>query len=257
MLAAPASPPPPPLLRSSTDFVAADPTPPGIPPQIGVILTGSRPARGFAAAAADQLEPIPLADFTLARVRHLRALVIPFGTNHSRLWDHRSHLFEFLRHGGRVFLQADAPVPWLSDAVWEDRPGRNYWWVAQPELVTSPHVDSSHAAFLGMRSPHECWHAHGAYTKLPGGAHLVQQNPHGETLTWQTAQYGGLLLVTTLDPLPDMEPGIQRLSPFDRYRDQLTNWLLDRQPQAKPRHIGSAVNLFAFATVDEALSKGV
>ncbi len=227
-------------------------------PVMSVVLTGSTPVAGFAAAARQGLlEPVALADFTLARVSRHKALVVPFRSHHSRLWDHRAVLFEFLRMGGRVFLQADAPIPWLSGAVWEDRPGRNYWWVTQPESAASTQADSGHPAFMGMRSPHECWHARGAYTQLPPGAHIIQKNPSGETLTWQTAQFGGLLLVTTLDPLPDAEPGIQRLSPFDRYCDQLTGWLLDRRTQPRPAPIGKAVNLFSFATVGEALSKGV
>ena len=228
-------------------------------PQMGVVLTGLTPVAGFAAAAVRQglADPIALVDFTLERVRQYRALVVPFRSHHSRLWDHRAVLFEFLRMGGRVFLQADAPIPWLSDAVWEDRPGRNYWWVTKPEMASGTPMDPSHAAYMGMRSPHECWHARGAYTKLPRGAHIIQQNPSGETLTWQTAQYGGLLLVTTLNPLPDAEPGIQRVTAFDHYCDQLAGWLLDRRPAPRPKPIGSAVNLFSFATVDEALSKGV
>ncbi len=226
---------------------------------MGVVLTGLTPVAGFAAAAVRQglADPIALVDFTLERVRQYRALVVPFRSHHSRLWDHRAVLFEFLRMGGRVFLQADAPIPWLSDAVWEDRPGRNYWWVTKPEMASGTPMDPSHAAYMGMRSPHECWHARGAYTKLPRGAHIIQQNPSGETLTWQTAQYGGLLLVTTLNPLPDAEPGIQRVTAFDHYCDQLAGWLLDRRPAPRPKPIGSAVNLFSFATVDEALSKGV
>ena len=226
---------------------------------MAVIVTGLAPVGGFAAAAARQglLEPVALADLTLDRVRRYRALIVPFGAHHSRLSDRRAVLFEFLRMGGRVLLQADAPVPWLSDAVWEDRPGRNYWWMTHEQRAAAPRVDSSHPAYLGMRAPHECWHSRGAYTHLPVGAHIIQRHPHGDVLTWQTAQFGGLLLVTTLDPLPDAEPGIQRLSPFDHYCDQLAGWLLNRRPTARPKPIGSAVNLFSFATVDEALSKGV
>jgi hypothetical protein len=226
---------------------------------MGVLLTSLAAPSGFAAAAASQglIEIVRLADFSIQRLLHLRALVVPFRTHHSRLWDHRATLFEFMRLGGRVFLQADAPVPWLSGAIWEDRPGRNYWWVTQPERTPSKYIDSGHPAFMGMRSPHECWHARGAYTQTPPGAHIIQQNPSGDTLTWQTAQFGGLLLVTTLDPLPDAEPGVQRLSPFDRYCEQLTSWLLGQRPVLRPKPIGSAVNIFSFATVDEALSKGI
>lgn len=229
-------------------------------PQIGVLLTGSIPAASYAADATSQglLTPLALpADFTLPRLRQLRALVIPFGTRQSRVWDFRAPLFEFMRFGGRVLVQADGPIPWLPNAIWENRPNRNHWWVLHPDMVASPDIDSGHPAFLAMRGPHALWHARGAFTQVPEGARVVQRNPSGEVLTWETRQYGGAMLVSTLDLLPEAESGIQRISPVDRYREQLTNWLLDRTPETRRRPIGSAVNLFAFATMDEAESKGV
>ncbi len=245
-------------LVSPTDLSFPVPPPPGSP-TIGILLTGLQPPPGLAEAGTTRglFDPITLADFSAARLRHLTALVIPFRTHHGRLWDARAPLFDFLRRGGRVFVQADGPIPWLPGAIWEDRPNRNFWWVLSPEAVPVTDIDSGHPAYLGMRAPHERWHARGAYTQTPEGARVVQRNPSGEVLTWESRQSGGVLLVTTLDPLPEAEPGIQRLTPFDHYCDQLTGWLLDRRPEKKPRPIGKAVNLFAYADLDEADSKGI
>jgi hypothetical protein len=44
-----------------------------------------------------------------------------------------------------------------------------------------------------------------------------------DIITWQTSQYGGILLATTLDPI--VEHGIQQITHLDNYVDKLIYWL--------------------------------
>ena len=62
----------------------------------------------------------------------LRALVIPFQSNHEAIAGKKELIFDLLDRGGKVFVEGDSSIEWLA-AQWEDRPVNNYWWVKDPD----------------------------------------------------------------------------------------------------------------------------
>ncbi len=78
--------------------------------------------------------------------------------------------------------------------------------------------------YNGLSPRHSCWHTHGAYTKIPNQAKVIQKKEENDVITWETNQYGGTLLVTTLDPI--VEHGIQQITHLDNYVDKLIFWLI-------------------------------
>jgi hypothetical protein len=66
------------------------------------------------------------------------------------------------------------------------------------------------------------------YTRVPASADIIQANVAGEVITWQTHEYGGTLLATTLDPI--VEHGVQQITHLDNYVDRLTQWLCGVRP---------------------------
>jgi hypothetical protein len=153
------------------------------------------------------------------------AVVVPFQSHQPALKRLRPMVFEVLARGGKVFVEGDAT--WL-DAVWEDRPVNNYWWVSEPDNPPAQETDFSHPVYHGLTPRRACWHTHGAYTSIPADAEVIQRNGDGDVVTWQSGAYGGDLLATTLDPF--VEHGVQQIRHLDHYVDNLTEWLCGVRP---------------------------
>ena len=166
-------------------------------------------------------------DLAAEQLADLQALVIPFQSNQRALAQRRDLIYAFLARGGKVFVEGDSSATWL-DADWEDRPVNNFWWVTQPDQPPVSHTNYDHPVYQGLRPRHACWHTHGAYTRIPEHAEVIQTNADGEVITWQTEAYGGVLLATTLDPI--VEHGIQQITHLDHYVDRLTTWLCGQTP---------------------------
>ncbi|QDV20588.1 hypothetical protein Pan153_52640 [Gimesia panareensis] len=157
----------------------------------------------------------------------LDALVIPFQSHQAALCQQQQVLYNFLKSGRKVVVFGDSTPEWM-DADWEDRPTNNYWWVEDPENPPISHTDFNHPVFQGLKPRHACWHIHGVYTRIPDEATVIQRNETGENITWQTNQYGGTLLASTLDPI--VEHGIQQIRHLDHFVDSLTHWLCGIRP---------------------------
>lgn len=157
----------------------------------------------------------------------LKGLVIPFQSNQRAISEHKSLIYDFLQAGGRVFVEGDSTADWL-DASWEDRPVNNFWWVKAPDQPPVSHTNYDHPIYQGLTPRHACWHTHGAYTRIPPHAEIVQTNAEEEIISWETTAYGGNLFVTTLDPV--VEHGVQQITHLDNYVDRMTAWLCGQQP---------------------------
>jgi hypothetical protein len=157
-----------------------------------------------------------------------QAIVVPFQSHQGAMRALRGEVFSVLSRGGKVFVEGDSS--WL-DATWEDRPVNNYWWVTDPNNPPAAQTDYSHPVYKGLNPRHACWHTHGVYTVVPDSARIIQRNGADEIVTWETSEYGGKLLVTTLDPL--VEHGVQQIRHLDNYVDNLVNWLCDVRPEGK------------------------
>lgn len=199
-------------------------------PNIGLIFNGvwSQYALATAPKYRDLYRLLYVHDLRGAAVQDLAALAMPFQSNHAALAQHRPLIYDFLRAGKKVFVEGDSSAAWL-DAQWEDRPVNNYWWVEDPTNPPVSHTDYNHPVYQSLTPRQACWHTHGVYTRVPAGAEILQTNAQGDIITWQTHQYGGSLLVTTLDPL--VEHGVQQITHLDRYVDQLTEWLGGVRPE--------------------------
>jgi hypothetical protein len=127
-------------------------------------------------------------------------------------------------------VEGDSTADWL-DAAWEDRPVNNYWWVTDPENPPISETDFSHPVYQGLSKRHACWHTHGAYTRIPAHAAVVQKKPGGDIITWEASYGEGTLLATTLDPI--VEHGVQQITHLDNYVDKLTYWLCGVQPEGR------------------------
>lgn len=157
-----------------------------------------------------------------------QAIVVPFQSHQTAMKALKDDVFSVLARGGKVFVEGDST--WL-DATWEDRPVNNYWWVTDPGNPPAAQTDYSHPVYSGLIPRHACWHTHGIYTAVPVSAQVIQRNGAGEIVTWETSEYGGKLLVTTIDPL--VEHGVQQIRHLDNYVDNLVNWLCDVRPQGR------------------------
>ena len=169
-------------------------------------------------------------DLDAASLKGLQALVIPFQSNHKVLAEKQALIYDFLQKSGKVFVEGDSSADWL-DAQWEDRPVNNYWWVKTPDQPPVSETNYAHPIYQGLTPRHACWHTHGAYTRVPTHAEIVQTNADQEVISWQTTHYGGTLFATTLDPV--VEHGIQQITHLDNYVDKLTHWLCGVQPEGK------------------------
>jgi hypothetical protein len=157
-----------------------------------------------------------------------QAVVVPFQSHQGAMRALCSEIFSVLARGGKVFVEGDSN--WL-DATWEDRPVNNYWWVTDPKNPPAAQTDYSHPVYTGLIPRHACWHTHGVYTQVPDKARVIQRNGDGDIVTWEMDEYGGKLLVTTLDPL--VEHGVQQIRHLDNYVDNLVNWLCDVRPEGR------------------------
>ena len=75
------------------------------------------------------------------------------------------------------------------------------------------------------------WYVKYIIAKIPDGATVIQRNGADEIVTWETNEYGGALLATTLDPI--VEHGVQQIRHLDNYVDNLVDWLCDVRPAGR------------------------
>ncbi len=176
----------------------------------------------------DLIKLIYIFDFDVQSLEGLEALIIPFQSNQKELSKRRNLIYQFLKSGKKVFVEGDSSMDWI-DGKWEDRPVNNYWWVEDPENPPVSETDFSHPVYQGLSQRHSCWHTHGSYVSMPSQATAIQLKPDGEIITWQTHQYGGTLMATTLDPI--VEHGVQQITHLDKYVDNLIEWLCGERPK--------------------------
>lgn len=196
---------------------------------IGLIFNGVWSHYTFAKAPkySSLYRLIYVHDLVAADLEPLKALVIPFQSNHQALAAKQDLIYGFLRAGKKVFIEGDSSVEWM-EATWEDRPVNNYWWVKDPHNPPVSHTNFSHPIYQGLTPRHACWHTHGVYTQVPAHARVIQTNAEGEIISWETEHYGGTLFATTLDPI--VEHGVQQITHLDHYVDRLTFWLCGERP---------------------------
>ena len=197
---------------------------------IGLIFNGVWSHYTFAKAPKyrDLYKLIYIHDLDETQLEGLKALVIPFQSNQKALIKRKDLLYNFLKNGGKIFIEGDSNADWL-DAQWEDRPVNNYWWVKDPNNPPVSDTNYEHPIYQGLKPRHACWHTHGAYTRIPEHASIVQTNADGEIISWETDAYGGTLFATTLDPI--VEHGVQQITHLDNYVDKLTEWLCGVKPE--------------------------
>ncbi len=200
--------------------------------KIGLVFNGVWSHYAFATAPkyADIYRLIYIHELTDETVDGLEALVVPFQSNQTELGRRRSVIYNLLAHGKKVFAEGDSTADWL-DAVWEDRPVNNYWWVTDPHNPPVSETDFDHPVYNGLSKRHSCWHTHGAYVSIPDQAAVIQRKPDGDIITWETRKYGGVLMATTLDPI--VEHGVQQITHLDHYVDSLTHWLCGIRPEGR------------------------
>lgn len=198
--------------------------------KIGLVFNGVWSHYTFAMAPKykDLVELIYIYDLDAEAISVFDALIIPFQSNQLALSERKEAIYAFLRSGKKVFIEGDCTHDWLN-AAWEDRPVNNYWWVKDPNDPPVAHTNFEHPVYKGLKPRHACWHTHGAYTRIPEQAEVIQTTAHGEVITWQTTVYGGVLMATTLDPI--VEHGIQQITHLDNYTDKLIYFLCGEQPQ--------------------------
>lgn len=201
-------------------------------PQIGLLFNGVWSHYTFATAPKykDLFRLIYIHDLDAQSLEGLKALIIPFQSNQKVIAANKDLIYDFLAGGNKVFIEGDSSMDWI-DARWEDRPVNNYWWVDDPENPPVSETDFSHPVYKGLTARHSCWHTHGSYTSKPSEATTIQSKPDGEIITWQTHQYGGTLLATTLDPI--VEHGVQQITHLDNYVDNLVEWLCGVRPSGE------------------------
>lgn len=199
------------------------------PARIGLVFNGVWSQYAFATAPKYRAlyALVYVHELTYDRVAAFDALVVPFQSDHAAIAARRDAVYRFLADGRTVALFGDTSPAWL-DAQWEWRPTNNYWWVEDPTRPPVAETDFGHPLFRGLAPRHACWHTHGAYTRLPPAARVLQRNEAGEAITWETTEYGGHLLASTLDPI--VEHGIQQIRHLDHFCDNLTAWLCGVRP---------------------------
>jgi hypothetical protein len=200
--------------------------------KIGLIFNGvwSHYAMATAPKYRDLYELVYVHELDDARIQHLGALVVPFQSHHAELARRKACLYRFLAAGNKIAVFGNSTPEWL-DAQWEDRPTNNWWWVKNPTKPPISDTDYSHPVYQGLQPRHTCWHIHGVYTRIPDQARVVQKNETGEIITWQTEQYGGVLMGSTLDPI--VEHGVQQIRHLDNYVDSLSTWLCGVKPEGR------------------------
>jgi len=199
---------------------------------IGLLYNGVWSQHAFATAPKyrDLYRLIYVHDLDAEALEDLSALVIPFQSDQATIAAKKDLLYDFLAAGKKIAVFGDTTPEWI-DAQWEDRPVNNYWWVETPDQPPISHTDYSHPVYQGLAPRHACWHIHGIYTRIPPQARAIQTNEAGETITWQTEAYGGVLFGSTLDPI--VEHGIQQIRHLDNYVDNLTEWLCGIRPEGR------------------------
>ncbi len=192
--------------------------------KIGLIFNGVWSHYTFATAPKykELIKMIYVYDLSENELNGLDALIVPFQSNQKELAKHKDLMYDFLKNGKKVFVEGDTSMDWI-DAKWEDRPVNNYWWVDDPNNPPVHETDFSHPIYNGLTPRQSCWHTHGLYTSMPSEARAIQRKKDGEIITWETNQYGGILMATTLDPI--VEHGVQQIMHLDNYVDKLIFWL--------------------------------
>ncbi len=203
---------------------------PESPGKIGLVFNGVWSQYAFAMAPKYRsiYELVYTHQLDHSAIAHLDAMVIPFQSNQRILAEQKKTLYDFLAAGKKIAVFGDSQPLWI-DARWEDRPVNNYWWVKDPTNPPVSSTDFNHPVYQGLQPRHACWHIHGIYTRIPEHAEVIQKNEIGETITWQTTHYGGVLFASTLDPI--VEHGIQQIRHLDNYCDRLTAWLCNETPK--------------------------
>ncbi|MDE2155218.1 MAG: hypothetical protein KGJ32_04880 [Xanthomonadaceae bacterium] len=189
---------------------------------------------------------IPVHDLGAERLEGHQALLIPFQSNHAALAGRREAVFGFLAQGHRVAVFGDA-ADWIG-GQWEDRPVDNSWWTRLPAEPPIAWTDFSHPLFAGLTPRQAGWHHHGAYTRIPAEARILQRSRDGEVVCWETHAHGGTLLAATSDPV--IEHGVQQIRHLDHFVDQLVFWLCGRRPDPVP--LTFSADQFGHAPVPQA-----
>ena len=200
--------------------------------KIGLVFNGGWAIYALANAPKyrDIYELLYVYDIDWDLIKNLDAIVVPFLSNHKAIAEKKDLFYRFLSEGKKIVVEGDSTEDWL-DATWVDRPTNNYWWVANPDNPPISKTDYEHPVYKGLKPRHACWHTHGAYTRVPEGAEVVQTTDDGEIITWQTDKYGGILFATTLDPY--IEHGIRQITHLDNYVDKMTEWLCGIKPEGE------------------------
>ncbi|MDA9555703.1 hypothetical protein N9R54_05650 [Pelobium sp.] len=198
--------------------------------KIGLVFNGGWAIYALANAPKykDIYDLIYVHDLSWEKIKDLKALVIPFLSNHTAIAKRKEVIYQFLAAGNKVFVEGDSSPLWM-EGVWEDRPVDNYWWVKNPENPPISETNYQHPIYQDLKPRHACWHVHGVYTSVPSHAEIIQKNEAGEIITWQTSKYGGVLFATTLDPF--IEHGIRQITHLDNYVDKATEWLCGEKPE--------------------------
>lgn len=192
--------------------------------KIGLLFNGVWSHYTFATAPKykDIIKLIYIHDLSDEALEGLEGLLIPFQSNQEIIVENKQAIYNFLGKGKKVFVEGDSTTDWI-DAEWVDRPTNNYWWVENPNNPPISETDFSHPVYKGLSARHSCWHTHGSYLSTPKNARIIQTKPDGEIITWETNEYGGTLMATTLDPI--VEIGVQQITHLDNYVEKLVKWM--------------------------------
>lgn len=192
--------------------------------KIGLLFNGVWSHYTFATAPkySEVIKLIYIHDLSDEALEGLEGLLIPFQSNQEVIVENKQVIYDFLAKGKKVFVEGDSTLDWI-DAEWVDRPTNNYWWVENPNNPPISDTDFSHPVYQGLTPRHSCWHTHGSYISTPKNARVIQTKPDGEIITWETDEYGGTLMATTLDPI--VEIGVQQITHLDNYVDKLIKWM--------------------------------
>lgn len=192
--------------------------------KVGLLFNGVWSHYTFATAPKykDVVTLLYAHDFNEDSLEGLEGLLIPFQSNQDIITANKDVIYAFLAKGKKVFVEGDTTTDWV-DAQWIDRPTDNYWWVKNPNNPPISKTDFTHPIYNGLTPRHSCWHTHGSYITAPSQARIIQTKPDGEIITWETNQYGGTLMATTLDPL--VEIGVQQITHLDHYVENLIEWM--------------------------------
>lgn len=197
-------------------------------PPIAMLFNGvwSQYAVATAPKYRDMVELLYIHDVDETSLDRFGALVVPFQSDHRAIALRRREIYRFLGDGKTVAVFGDASG-WI-DACWQSRPVNNYWWVDDPTCPPVQGTDFRHPLFHGLTPRQAGWHHHGVYTSIPSQAVVLQRSAAGETVSWQTSEYGGILFASTQDPI--VEHGVQQIQHLDHFVDNLVHWLCSTRP---------------------------